>query len=71
MKLVDAMEFQELRKTLKDDAIKVLHSIWQQIWNTQQWSQDRKKLILIPIPKKDSTKECANCWTIAPTSHAG
>ena len=71
MKLVDAMEFQELCKTLKDDAIKVLHSIWQQIWNTQQWSQDMKRLILIPIPKKDSTKECANCWTVVPTSHAG
>ena len=60
----------ELFKTLKDDAIKVLHSICQQIWKTQQWPQDWKRLILIPIPKKDSTKECANHQTIALISHA-
>ena len=55
----------ELFKTLKDDAIKVLHSICQQIWKTQQWPQDWKRSILIPIPKKSSTKECANNWTVA------
>ena len=60
----------ELFKTLKDGAIKVLHSICQQIWKTQQWPQDWKRLILIPIPKKDSTKECANHQTIALISHA-
>ena len=50
----------ELFKILKDNAIKALHSICQQIWKTQQWPQDWKRSILIPIPKKDSTKECAN-----------
>ena len=60
----------ELFKTLKDDAIKVLHSICQQIWKTQQRSQDWKRSILIPIPKKSSTKECANHWTVALISHA-
>ena len=50
----------ELFKSLKDDAIKVLHSLCQQIWKAQQWSQDWKRSILIPIPKKGSTKECAN-----------
>ena len=60
----------ELFKTLKDDAIKVLHSICQQIWKTQQWPQDWKRSILIPIPKKGSTKECANHQIIALISHA-
>ena len=60
----------ELFKTLKDDAIKVLHSICQQIWKTQQWPQDWKRSILIPIPKKVSTKECSNHQTIALISHA-
>ena len=55
----------ELFKTLKDDAIKVLHSICQQVWETHQWLQDWKRSILIPIPKKGSTKECANHQTIA------
>ena len=50
----------ELCKILKDDAIKVLHSVCQQIWKTQQWSQDWKRLILIPIPKKGGTKEWDN-----------
>ena len=50
----------ELFKILKDDAIKVLHSICQQIWKTQQWPQDWKKSICIPNPKKSSTKECSN-----------
>ena len=60
----------ELFKTLKDNAVKVLHSICQQIWKTQQWPQDWKRSILIPIPKKGSTKECTNYWTIAHISHA-
>ena len=60
----------ELFKSLKDDAIKVLHSLCQQIWKTQQWSQDWKKSTLIPISKKGSTKECANHQTIALISHA-
>ena len=60
----------ELFKTLKDDAFKVLHSICQQIWKTQQWPQDWKRSILIPIPKKGSTKECLNGWTIALNVHA-
>ena len=60
----------ELFKTLKDDAIKVLHSICQQIWKTQQRSQDWKRSVLNPISKRASTKECANHWTIALISHA-
>ena len=60
----------ELFKTLKDDAINVLHSLCQQIWKTQQWPQDWKRSILIPIPKKGSTTECANHWTVALISHA-
>ena len=60
----------ELFKFLKDDAIKVLHSLCQQIWKTQQWPQDWKRSILIPIPKKGSTKECANHQTVALISHA-
>ena len=55
----------DLFKSLKFDAIKVLHSLCQQIWKTQQWPQDWKKAVLIPIPKKGSTKECANPQTIA------
>ena len=47
-----------------------MHSIYQQIWKTQQWPQDWKRSILIQIPKKGSTKECANYWTIAHISHA-
>ena len=58
----------ELFKSLKDDAIKVLHSLCQQIWKTQQWSQDWK--ILIPIPRKGSTKDCAKHQTVALISHA-
>ena len=60
----------ELFKTLKHDAIKVLHSICQQIWMTQQWPQDWKRSVLISIPKKSSTKECANHWEIVLISHA-
>ena len=50
----------KLFKILKDDAIKVLHSMCQKIWKSQQWSEDRKRSILIPIPKKGSTKECSS-----------
>ena len=60
----------KLFKSLKDEAIKVLHSLCQQIWKTQQWPQDWKRSILIPIPKKGSTKECANHQTVALISHA-
>ena len=48
----------ELFQILKDDAVKVLHSIYQQIWTTQQWPQDWKRSVFIPIPKKGNTKEC-------------
>ena len=60
----------ELFRTLKDDAIKALHSIYQQMWKIQQWSQDWKWSIPIPFPKKGSTKEGANHRTIALISHA-
>ena len=60
----------ELFQILKDDAMKVLHSICQQIWETQQWPQDLKKSIFIPIPKKGNAKECSNYRTIALISHA-
>ena len=60
----------ELFQMLKDDAVKVLHSICQQIWKTQQWPQDWKKLVFIPIPKKGNAKECSNYHTIALISHA-
>ena len=60
----------ELFQILKDDAVKVLHSICQQIWKTQQWLQDWKRSIFIPIPKKGNAKECSNYSTIALISHA-
>ena len=60
----------ELFQILKDDAVKVLHSICQQIWETQQWPQDRKRSVSILIPKKGNTKECSNYRTIALISHA-
>ena len=60
----------ELFQILKDDAVKVLHSICQQIWKTQQWPQDWKREVFIPIPKKGNAKECSNYRTIAPISHA-
>ena len=60
----------QLFKTLKDDVIKVLHSICQPIWKTQPWLQDWKRSIFIPIPKKGSTKECSHYRTIALISHA-
>ena len=55
---------------LKDDSVKVLHSICQPIWNTQQWPQDWKRSVFIPIPKKDNAKECSNYLTIPLISHA-
>ena len=60
----------ELFQILKDDAVKVLHSICQQIWKTQQWPWDWKRLVFIPIPKKGNAKECSNYCTIALISHA-
>ena len=56
----------ELFQILKDDAVKVLHAEYQQIWKTQDW----KRSVFIPIPKKGNTKECANCCTVALISHA-
>jgi len=60
----------ELFQILKDDAVKVLHSICKQIWKTQQWPQDRKRSVFIPIPKKGNAKECSNYRPIALISHA-
>ena len=60
----------ELFQVLKDDAVKVLPSIRQQIWKTQQWPQDWKRSVFIPIPKKGNAKECSNYHTIALISHA-
>ena len=59
----------ELFQILKADVVKVLHSICQQIWKTQQWPQDWKRLAFIPVPKKDNAKECSNYHTIALISH--
>ena len=59
----------ELFQILKDDAAKVLHSICQQIWKTQQWPQDWKRSVFIPTPKKGNGKECSNYPTIALISH--
>ena len=61
----------ELLQVLKDDAVQVLHSVCQQIWKTQQWPQDWKRSVFIPIPKKDNAKECSNYCTIVLFSHAG
>ena len=60
----------ELIETLKDDAVKMLQSICQPIWKTQQWPQDWKRSVFILIPKKDNAKECSNYHTIALISHA-
>ena len=60
----------ELFKILKVDAVKVLHSICHQIWKTQQWPQDWKRSVFIPIPKKGNAKECSNYRTVALISHA-
>ena len=59
----------ELFQILKDDAVKVLHSICQQVWKTQQLPQDWQRSVFIPIPKKGNAKECSNCGTIALISH--
>ena len=61
----------ELFQILEDDAVKVLHSLCQQIWKTQQWPQDWKRTVFIPSPKKGNAKECSNYCTIALISHAG
>ena len=60
----------ELFKILKDNAVQVLHSICQQIWKTQEWSQDWKRSVFIPIPRKGNAKECSNYHTIAVISDA-
>ena len=60
----------ELFQILKDDAVKVLHSICQQTWKTQQWPQDWKRSVFIPVPKKGNAKECSNSHTTALISHA-
>ena len=60
----------ELFQILKDDAVKVLQSLCQQVWKTQQWPQDWKRSVFIPIPKKGNAKECSNYCTIALISHA-
>ena len=59
----------EVFQILKDDAVKVLHSICQQIWKTQQWPQDCKRSVFVPIPKKGMVKVCSNYCTIALISH--
>ena len=66
----DGIPVELLFQILKDDALKVLHSIRQQVWNTQQWPQDWKRSVCIPIPKKGNDKECSNYCTIALISHA-
>ena len=60
----------ELFQSLKDDGVKVLHSIFQQVWKTHQWPQDWNRSVFIPIPKKGNAKECSNYCTIAPISCA-
>ena len=60
----------ELFQILEDDAVKVLHLICQQVWKTQQWPQDWKRSVFIPVPKKGNAKECSNYHTIALISHA-
>ena len=61
----------EALQILKDDAVKVLHSICQQIQKTQQWPQYWKRSVFIPVPKKGNTKECSNCHTVVLVLHAG
>ena len=60
----------EVLQILKDDAVKVLHSISQQIWRTQQWPQDWKRSVFIAVPKKGNAKECSNYCTVALISHS-
>ena len=70
-KLVEVIEFQlSYFKSKKDDAVKVLHSICQQIWKTQQWPQVWKRSVFIPIPKKSNAKKCSNYHTVALISQA-
>ena len=61
----------QLFQILQDDAVKVLHSICQQIWKTQQWPQDYKRSVFIPTPKKGNAKECSNYHTTALITHTG
>ena len=68
--LFNFSKLQRLSQILKDDAVNVLHSICQKIWKTQQWPQDCKRSVFIPIPKKGNAKECSNYHTIAHISHA-
>ena len=65
------MEYQLLFQILKDDFFKVLYSICQKTWKTQQWPQDRKRSVFIPIPKQGNAKECSNCRTVTLISHTG
>ena len=60
----------ELFQILKDDAVKVLYSICQQTWKTQQWPQDWEQSVFIPVPKKGNAQECSHCHTIALMSYA-
>ena len=60
----------ELFQILKDDAVKVLYSIYEEIWKTQQWPRDWKRSVFIPITKKGNAKECSNYWTTAHISLA-
>ena len=64
------MELHELFQILKDDAVKVLHSLCRQVWKTQQWPQDWKRSVFDPIPKKGNPKECSDYRTAALISHA-
>ena len=70
-KPLTVVDHNKLWKILKDDAVKVLHSICQQIWKTQQWPQDWKRSVFILIPKKVNAKECSKYRTIALISHTG
>jgi len=60
----------EVFQILKDDTVKVLHSVCQQMWKTQQWPQDWKRSVFIPVPKKGNAKECSTCCTIMLISYA-
>ena len=69
-KAFDCVDHNKLWRILKDEAVKVLHSICQRIWKTQQWPRDWKRSVFIPIPKKGNAKECSNYHTTALISHA-
>ena len=66
---IEKQRFHMIWKILRDDGVKVLHSICQQIWKTQQWPQDWKRSAFIPFPKRGNAKECPNCHTTALISH--